>query len=92
MNTEKQGMSVALLVGLTPQRERYMADERSGYKRSASDRKLDQSAESANDGGQTTDTQHSTAAGLNAAESPTNDTDSDSVVKTRQQHDDAEKN
>jgi hypothetical protein len=68
-----------------------MANEKSGYKRSASDKKLDQSAESANDGGQTTDTQHSTAAGQNAAVSAEHDTGGDEIVKGRQQHDDAEK-
>ena len=73
-----------------PQREKYMADEKSGYKHSASDKKLDQSAESAHDGGQTTDTQHSTAAGQNAGAGATDDTGSESLVKG-QQHDDAEK-
>src|SRR5688500_15280185 len=36
-----------------------MAEERSGYKHDASDKKLDQSADAANDGGGTSDTQHS---------------------------------
>src|SRR5690349_20023130 len=40
-----------------------MAEERSGYKHSASDRKLDHSAEAANESGQTSDTQHSSGAG-----------------------------
>ena len=40
-----------------------MAEERSGYKHDASDRKLDQSAESANEAGQGHDTGHSSSTG-----------------------------
>ena len=69
-----------------------MAEESSGYKHDASDRKLDQSVEVAGDGGQTSDTQHSTASGRNAAGTgKDNVTDTGGVAEPRDQHDDAEK-
>lgn len=70
-----------------------MAKDHSGYKHSASDRKLDQSAESANDGGQTSDTQHSSGPGHDPAEiRKHDDAGKDRLFEGRQQHDDAEKN
>ena len=51
----------------TSERQR-MTDERTGYKRDASDRKLDKSAEVANESGQTSDTQHSSGAQHDPAE------------------------
>ena len=70
-----------------------MAEERSGYKHDASDRKLDQSAEAANDAGQTRDTQHSSGAGHDPAEiAKHNDAGKDRLFEGRQQHDEAEKN
>ena len=70
-----------------------MAEERSGYKHDASDRKLDQSAEAANDAGQTHDTQHSSGAGHDPAEiAKHDDAGKDRLFEGRQQHDEAEKN
>ena len=70
-----------------------MSDERSGYKHDASDKKLDQSAEAANDGGGTADTQHSSGA-LHDPEKirQHDDVGKDRLFEGRQQHDDAEKN
>jgi len=70
-----------------------MAEKRSGYKHTASDRKLDQSAEAANEAGQTTDTQHSSGAGHDPDEiRKHDDAGKDRLFEGRQQHDDAEKN
>ena len=70
-----------------------MAEERSGYKHDASDRKLDKSAEAANDAGQTHDTQHSSGAGHDPAEiAKHDDLGKDRLFEGRQQHDEAEKN
>ncbi len=69
-----------------------MAEERTGYKHDASDKKLDQSAEVANDGGQTSDTQHSSGPSHDAEKiSRHDDTGKDRLFEGRQQHDDAEK-
>ncbi len=70
-----------------------MAEERSGYKHDTSDKKLDQSAEAANDGGGTSDTQHS--AGVRHDPDKIrqhDDKGKDRLFEGRQQHDDAEKN
>ena len=70
-----------------------MAEDRSGYKHDASDRKLDKSAEAANDGGQTSDTQHSSGAGHDPEKiRKHDDTGKDRLFEGRQQHDEAEKN
>jgi hypothetical protein len=70
-----------------------MTKDQGGYKHSASDRKLDQSAEAANDGGHTSDTQHSSGAGHDPAEiRKHDDAGKDRLFEGRQQHDDAEKN
>ncbi|MDQ3673782.1 MAG: hypothetical protein M3365_05345 [Gemmatimonadota bacterium] len=70
-----------------------MAAERTGYKHDSSDRKLDQSAEAANESGQTSDTQHSSGAGHDPAEiRKHDDVGKDRLFEGRQQHDDAEKN
>ena len=70
-----------------------MAEERSGYKHDASDRKLDKSAEAANDAGQTHDTQHSSGAGHDPAQiAKHDDAGKDRLFEGRQQHDEAEKN
>ena len=70
-----------------------MAEERSGYKHDASDRKLDKSAEAANDGGQTSDTQHSSGPGHDAEKiRKHDDAGKDRLFEGREQHDDAEKN
>jgi hypothetical protein len=69
-----------------------MGEGSSGYKHDASDRKLNQSVEVAGDGGQTNDTQHSTASGRNAAGTgKDNVTDTTGTPESRDQHDDAEK-
>ena len=70
-----------------------MAEERSGYKHDASDRKLDQSAEAANEASQAHDTQHSSGAGHDPAEiAKHDDLGKDRLFEGRQQHDEAEKN
>ncbi len=70
-----------------------MAEQGSGYKHDSSDRKLDKSAEAANESGQTHDTQHSSGAGHNPEEiAKHDDTGKDRLFEGRQQHDDAEKN
>ncbi len=70
-----------------------MSQERSGYKHDASDKKLDQSAEPANDGGGTSDTQHSSGP-LHDPEKirQHDDLGKDRLFEGREQHDDAEKN
>ena len=70
-----------------------MADERSGYKHDASDKKLDQAAEGANDGGGTSDTQHSAGVRHDPDKIRQHDDDGkDRLFEGRQQHDEAEKN
>lgn len=70
-----------------------MSKESSGYKHSASDKKLDHSAEAANEAGQTSDTQHSSGAGHDEARiREHDDAGKDRLFEGRQQHDDAEKN
>jgi hypothetical protein len=70
-----------------------MSQERTGYKHDSSDRKLDQSAEAANEPGQTSDTQHSSGPGHDPAEiRKHDDVGKDRLFEGRQQHDDAEKN
>src|SRR6476620_11040717 len=70
-----------------------MSEERTGYKHDSSDRQLDQSAEAANESGQTSDTQHSSGAGHNPAEiAKHDDAGKDRLFEGRQQHDEAEKN
>lgn len=70
-----------------------MADERSGYKHDASDRKLDQSAEAANDAGGARGKQHASGPGHDPAEiRKHDDTGKDRLFEGRQQHDEAEKN
>jgi hypothetical protein len=70
-----------------------MAEKRTGYKHDASDRKLDQSAEAANEAGPTTDTQHSFGPQHDPAKiRQHDDVGKDRLFEDRQQHDDAEKN
>jgi hypothetical protein len=74
--------------------------EHGGYKHSASDKKLDQGAESANESGSTTDTQHSSGLSSGHAKGPGHDEQQvsqhddegkDRLFEHREQHDDAEK-
>lgn len=66
--------------------------ESTGYKHSDSDRKLDQSAESAGESGNTPDTQHSSGPGHDPAEIRKHDDEGkDRLFEGREQHDDAEK-
>ncbi len=70
-----------------------MAKDSSGYKHSASDKKLDQSAEAEKDASATPDTQHASGPGHDPAEiRKHDDTGKDRLFEGRQQHDDAEKN
>ncbi len=70
-----------------------MADERSGYKHSSSDKKLDQSAEAANDAAESSGAQQGSGPGHDPEEiSKHNDAGKDRLFEGRQQHDDAEKN
>ena len=70
-----------------------MAEHGSGYKHDSSDRELDQSAESANDGGQTGDTQHTSGPGHDESEiRKHDDSGKDRLFERRQQHDEADKN
>ena len=69
-----------------------MSEERSGYKHDASDRKLDQSAEAANEAGQSADAKKASGAGHNPEEiAKHNDSGKDRLFEGREQHDDAEK-
>lgn len=69
-----------------------MTEGRSGYKHDASDKKLDQSAEAANDGGGTSDTQHSSGPRHDPEKIAQHDDEGkDRLFEGRQQHDDAEK-
>lgn len=66
--------------------------ESTGYKHSDSDRKLDQSAESAGESGNTPDTQHSSGPRHDPAEIRKHDDEGkDRLFEGREQHDDAEK-
>ena len=70
-----------------------MAEERSGDKHDASDKKLDQSAEAAKkEEAESTDTRHSSGAGHDPEEvRKHNETGKERLFEGRQQHDDAEK-
>lgn len=69
-----------------------MADERSGYKHDASDKKLDHSAEVASEAGKKSDTPHSAGPGHDPEEiRKHDDAGKDRLFEGRQQHDDAEK-
>ena len=78
-------------MGLTYERDP-MAEERSGYQHDASDRKLDQSAEAANDAAELHDAQHSSGAGHDPDIAKHDDAGKDRLFEGRQQHDEAEKN
>ena len=70
-----------------------MAEERTGYKHDSSDKKLDKSAEVANESARTSDTQHSSGPTHDPAEiRKHDDIGKDRLFEGRQQHDDAEKN
>src|SRR5687768_13006036 len=84
------GMPVALMQGLTM--ETAMAEKGTGYKHDASDRKLDGSAEPANETGPTSDHQHSAGPRHDPAKiRQHDDLGKDRLFEGRQQHDDAEK-
>ena len=68
-----------------------MAEERSGYKHDASDRKLDKSAEAASDAANE-HAKHASGAGHDPDVSKHDDTGKDRLFEGRQQHDAAEKN
>ncbi len=73
--------------------ETVMAEKGTGYKHDASDRKLDESAEAANETGPTSDTQHSSGPRHDPARiRQHDDVGKDRLFEGRQQHDDAEKN
>ena len=70
-----------------------MAEERSGYKHDASDRKLDQSADAANEAGGAAESQKSSGPGHDPDEiRKHDDVGKDRLFEGRQQHDEAEKN
>ncbi len=70
-----------------------MAEERSGYKHDSSDRKLDKSAESANDAAEASDARDSSGPGHDESEIRMHDdSGKDRLFEGRQQHDEAEKN
>lgn len=70
-----------------------MAEERSGYKHDASDRKLDRAAAAANESGKPSDAPHSAGPGHDPEEiRKHDDAGKDRLFEGRQQHDDAEKN
>lgn len=70
-----------------------MADDSSGYKHDASDKKLDQAAEAAKETAATSDSRRSSGPGHDPAEiSKHDDAGKDRLFEGRQQHDDAEKN
>jgi hypothetical protein len=68
-----------------------MAEERSGYKHDASDRKLDKSAEAASDAA-LEHAKHASGAGHDPDVSKHDDAGKDRLFEGRQQHDAAEKN
>jgi len=70
-----------------------MAEEHTGYKHDASDRKLDQAADAANESEQTSGTERSSGPRYDPAEiREHDDLGKDRLFEGRQQHDDAEKN
>ncbi len=70
-----------------------MAEERSGYKHSASDKKLDHAAEAENEAGQTAGSKQASGPGHDPAEIRKHDDEGkDRLFEGRQQHDEAEKN
>lgn len=70
-----------------------MANDSSGYKHSASDKKLDQAAEAEKETAAASDSRHSAGPGHDPAEiSKHDDAGKDRLFEGRQQHDDAEKN
>ena len=70
-----------------------MANDRSGYKHDASDRKLDHSAEAASETSEATDRKHSSGPGHDPDEiRKHDDAGKDRLFEGRQQHDEAEKN
>ena len=68
-----------------------MAEERSGYKHDASDRKLDKSAEAASDATHE-HALHASGAGHDPNVSKHDDVGKDRLFEGREQHDEAEKN
>lgn len=74
-------------------REREMAKEKTGYKHSASDKKLDQAAETADDAAKSAAAADSPGPGHDPKEiKKHDDAGKDRLFEGRQQHDDAEKN
>ncbi len=70
-----------------------MSQERTGYKHDASDKKLDESAEVANESGRTNETRQSSGPRYDPAEiRQHDDVGKDRLFEDRQQHDEAEKN
>jgi hypothetical protein len=70
-----------------------MAEESTGYKHDASDRKLDEVAEAAKESEPTTDTKQSAGPRYDPAEiRQHDDVGKDRLFEERQQHDEAEKN
>jgi len=70
-----------------------MAEERSGYKHDASDRKLDKSADAENETAKAAEVQQSSGPGHDADKiRKHDDAGKDRLFEGRQQHDDAEKN
>ena len=70
-----------------------MAEDRTGYKHDASDRKLDESAEATSPRGNASDTRQSSGPRHDPAEiRKHDDVGKDRLFEDRQQHDDAEKN
>jgi len=70
-----------------------MAEERSGYKHDASDRKLDKSADAENETAKAAEAQQSSGPGHDADKiRKHDDAGKDRLFEGRQQHDDAEKN
>ncbi len=84
-------MRVALFHGPTHE-SKTMAEDRTGYKHDASDKKLDQSAEAANESSQPDDTRSSGPRYDPAEIRKHDDVGKDRLFEGRQQHDDAEKN
>src|SRR3989337_3534986 len=70
-----------------------MAEDRTGYKHDARDRKLDESAEATSQRGNASDTRQSSRPRHDPAEiRKHDDVGKDRLFEDRQQHDDAEKN
>jgi hypothetical protein len=68
-----------------------MAEERSGYKHDASDKKLDKSAEAASNA-ENEHAKHASGAGHDPDVAKHDDAGKDRLFEGRQQHDEAEKN